>query len=546
MNTSLTKHIIENNGIIDHIANYCLRPLHGLLHLSTGVVRVFRVDLCATTRTVSGKEITLEKVDEHSYTPFPKHTIKKVTYIALWIFLVIPGTVVGICLKKILYNTNPSFREKHKHISLFITRQQLSKTEETQTLTETQKDTSDKSLVIKAEGNRSKKIYKNYVVVLDDLSFCNSVYYLGLSETIKLKELNKNFFIKITNNNSKFNFFALYKTRLPSLKNQVPCSFNQITQHYQQNIQQYAYTPELIALFGGVENILRLPIVYKGVTFNKEKFYNNIETFAHGEDFRSTPAIFRLQIKTPEKEFMFILIKYSLFLPIEAINYREEDSQKQYKNIYDVERNDVCSLGPCGFRDTGKFFYGTLGLRYGELEGVYGLQGDVVWHDYVWLEYGSTFNEDTCKYVNCWKVVDPRFNSMPTLLNPSPEYRRSLPFPIPRYPPLNFKSLQNLPKSQSSSGIFTNSYQIRDIHYIYGKTKNYTLHTGRVFKNLPVFPGHIPIEKVFKGSEIVNPKKFADFSIDSSGNIISTGRTSNKLTKIISFNTTSASDDWFD
>ncbi len=517
---SFIVNIIDRTNIADRAANVCLSPLHGLLHVARRSVRVFQVDLRAAGLTATGEKIKtpLGKVVELSYEPLPKKTLFKITCIFLFVLFSIPGTVLGVCLKGVAY-LDSSFREKINLISLFNIRYNLSNREigvqtffnpiekmqrqkkesaredqgiaaipttllirssETHKLEPMQKPLSDRIATVATT--------KTYSDSLNDIVHYILFPYLGLIEVAKLKSINSFYFKQITYN---LKFSNLYKTKLPPLSGiQIDSSysFDQIVTHYQRFVQQYHYTSELIKWFDGVENILKLPLYTIQLSDKTWRaIFKATEKFAHSKEFGTTSDILRLTFEHTGFQEEVILVKYSLLVPKHAVSDWDESRQEWYRTTYDRE---ACGIGSHGFPDTGS----SNALRCGSWKELYGIQGDIVWHDYLLVKHAFMYyNSVTGNFTETWQILDPRQR-----MHAPFGCQRSLPFPH-RYPALGVKTLRKLLKKQPS-GLFGDGRRDASDHVpncVYQKEKQYDAY-ARVFTDFPVVLGHVPIEEMFK------------------------------------------------
>lgn len=282
--------IIVNSTLLDQGANYCLTPLHGLLRTVYGSkkVRVFHVDS------------NTQKVEEQSYLPYLEGNLWKITSLVLNILCFIPGTFVGICLKRAAQYQ----QEVKDKTTIFLK--------------------SRKFLEIKLKKEEIDPVFGSIPKEI----FFHIIGFLPPMDVGRLECVNKDAWNLL--NSPQTNLVLNYRKQQQPLKGcqikDPDPSFHSAIEGLKEAVETFHYTPELVKLFGGLENFLRIPL-YQYKDPNRTDAYEVIEELANNPDiferarYDVYPFVFRLRLKWYNEGVQeVILFKYSLFMPRELDN----------------------------------------------------------------------------------------------------------------------------------------------------------------------------------------------------------------------------------
>ncbi|MBI2743057.1 MAG: hypothetical protein HYX48_03990 [Chlamydiales bacterium] len=279
--SSYITNLIENSSAVDACADFCLAPLHGLLETVNGPksVRVFNV--------------TPQEVKEVA-APAAEDTLWKVIKVILFFVFFIPGTLVGICLKGAA-QCDDAVAEKNALLRNHFHRQGT-------------------------EGALGKVSEKNNELIpgiTDDLVDNKIFLYLAPEELAKLEETSKVFWQKIHSPHAVVVAYRANFKGLPAVD--ATSTLHTLSLSYRDHIRRFNYDKDLITLFGGAHNILRLPLFAMEVE-DPTLPRSEIEAFIEGEGFAARPSLFRLRLtKEREPRVEVIFAKYSLFVPQEEL-----------------------------------------------------------------------------------------------------------------------------------------------------------------------------------------------------------------------------------
>jgi hypothetical protein len=423
--------IINDTNVIDKYSNYCLTPLHGLLRLVGKTVKVYEVDLASEHATEITSDSKLKKTQ----------TLWKVVSVFLQALVFIIATPIGIGLKGIAQLGNITNK---KNQTLFQSLQFYQSVNESSEIVKTNSYDYNCHLL----RNLHEDITLNYIF-----------YHLSPNEIIKLRSVNKLWWNAVTKISSGATHYlsslkGLSKTK-EKFKDYSYCSLMLDCNAY---AEKYSYSPELIDLFDGIHNLLRIPLLLINEGKPCENLHSTIDDFAHSPHFYDRPSIIRLRIaintgsqEDPVRIKEIIVIKYTLFIPKE-----------------------------CGQEVL--------------------LPEDTIWHDYLFLEKGIG-----------WKICDPRYPSESELYSrenkyPMFPYTNDSGYPYPAlFSDLVFsqqilkKLLKNNPIGlfRSFSNVYLESRRTSPRFILKKDTPTTDSHSSRrTFRDLPVMLGHRCVEEM--------------------------------------------------
>lgn len=228
---------------------------------------------------------------------------------------------------------------------------------------------------------------------------------------------------------------------------------------------KHPYSPALIELFGGLENIGLIPLYdISNPDSAKSNFYADVEKFTHHARFKEMPPVIRLRLNCSGGGLQdVIILKYTLFVPEEA---------------------------------------GLFGYSLHPDDAALERQYDHVWHDHLILKYQGPD----------WNVWDPRH---PDCLTTDLRKENGYPeFPLP-YPPLfslvadselNFPKVKKLLRNEPI-GLFDGR---RSVPSFIKKENDATVppRGQRMFRDIPAMLGHLSLQDVYP---LFNVETFPDF-----------------------------------
>lgn len=287
--------VIHNSSDLDQLANFYLKPLHGLLRTLYGnkIIRHFRVDLESKKAT----EIDLSICESE---------IKKIFQIAFYI-LFLPTTIIGVGLKGLA-----QFEQSTK--------------------------TRNKILWDKIKSLSFEHFNKQHPIFLlpQDLLFEHIVAHLNISDMLILKKSSKVFNqILDTSRKTTVSHYRNYLQGIES-KNNAKISFNDLITDCQAHSRKFNYTASLIELFGGIDSILRLKSfdIPDLSSWRKQDVSQEVEHLVNSKEANKYP-IFKINSKIAREIQEIFIIQYTLFIPKEFTQQISTDAVwHDYIKIY--------------------------------------------------------------------------------------------------------------------------------------------------------------------------------------------------------------------
>lgn len=459
---------IENSNFIDQCANFFLSPLHDEL-FGFGQMqdrKVFRVDLDAN----KVEEVSSRKANETTF------KVNKVILYFTRISFVIPVAVVGTGLKVIALLLDRKLYKQYQMLFNSLNPAPIEK----KPLPKYVENVANEALLPFNYENSLKQLPKELIFKI--------ITYLPVNQIIELERINRAWYTLLNLNlkqeallKESLKEYRLNKKGTPQITEDT--SFHSFSLDCKKYVADFHFNhPDIISLFGSLENILNLR-VFKLDESDKKADFESLEKFTHDEKFAKLPSIFRLRLNwqdTGLKEF--IIIKYTLFVPQE---------------------------------ETG--------------------QADTVWHDYLWLSHTSNKEGYFPDKKDHWTGHDPRDpDHLTNNLRQKLGYPRFSDLnPNPNFLRMNYRSICSLgsliddtiTKNQLKRliqgklvGFFDQGKYSRRPNYLQDRTVEGNP-TPRMFKDIPMTLGHVSVDEISKHFKTV-PWSVPDFIANESGQMM--------------------------
>jgi hypothetical protein len=323
-------HIITNSSLVDRVADTCLTPARYISSVFFDQkIRVFTY-------------ISPTEFQENSFLSPIDSTLLKIIQFIRAILLVVPGTLLGLALKK-LAAYDESVLTKRKEITEngpLCPPTHLITEELERSLKPLESDSL--SLVRLGAVNESDHATIQTVFFNQVLLFLSPQDILNLGRVCKplWREIHSAAYQnivslyqqKLNGMRSSENIKALGLYRIEKLEN-----FHQLAYATTKYAQKYGYSEKLASCFGGLQHLLALPL--KGLKLQAHSSVcKTIEDYRHSDAFKNEPSIFRLRIKNENglsSEVM--IIKYTLFVPKEA---KLQENDFVWHDYMSIQRNN--------------------------------------------------------------------------------------------------------------------------------------------------------------------------------------------------------------
>ncbi|KAF3362000.1 hypothetical protein PHSC3_001311 [Chlamydiales bacterium STE3] len=273
-------HAIETPEINNRRANTFLTPVRSLLHWRGKTIRYFKVN------NESGKVL-----ETHS----PRLSWHKIHVLACAILCALPGLLIGSCLMKIALRDR-ALKRSYTLLKMWLPNEKGNDDRQLFPIPNKLANKiisllSEKDKIALRSVNHSAKIWMD-------------TYFLKPVDRMSLKGLTKE-------TNGDF-----------SIMNLTADCYEYQKKHYKE---------DLLRLFGGFKNILKLPLIKGTFTKEGEDFCEEFDKFAQSAEFTKLPNIFRLHVEKDPLEQ--ITIKYTFLIPKEMAYDGREHAWHDYLTI---------------------------------------------------------------------------------------------------------------------------------------------------------------------------------------------------------------------